>query len=59
MEVLKETQDNKEHIDKPKILNLQQKKNLIAEIKQLRMENEFLKKLNALVLERMKRESAK
>lgn len=34
-------------------------KNLIIEVKELRMENEYLKKLNALVLERIKRENAK
>lgn len=34
-------------------------KNLIIEVKELRIENEYLKKLNALVLERIKRENAK
>lgn len=34
-------------------------KDLIAEVQQLRMENEYLKKLNALVQERIKRESKK
>ncbi len=35
------------------------KKDLIAELQQLRMENEYLKKLNALVQERIKRENKK
>ena len=34
-------------------------KDLIAEIQQLRMENAYLKKLNALVQERIKRENPK
>ena len=34
-------------------------KDLIAEIQQLRMENAYLKKLNALVQERIKRENTK
>ena len=34
-------------------------KDLIAEVEQLRMENEYLKKLNALVQERIKRENKK
>ncbi len=34
-------------------------KELLAEIEQLRMENEYLKKLNALVQERIKRENKK
>ncbi len=34
-------------------------KDLLAEIEQLRMENEYLKKLNALVQERIKRENKK
>ena len=34
-------------------------KDLIAEVQQLRMENEYLKKLNALVQERINRESKK
>ena len=34
-------------------------KDLIAEIQQLRMENAYLKKLNALVQERMERENPK
>ena len=32
---------------------------LIKEVQRLRMENEYLKKLNALVQERIKRESGK
>jgi len=50
---------DKEPIDKPKNIEPTLEKNLIAEVKQLRMENEYLKKLNALVLERIKRESTK
>ena len=34
-------------------------KDLIEEVQQLRMENEYLKKLNALVQERIKRENKK
>ena len=34
-------------------------KDLLAEVEQLRMENEYLKKLNALVQERIKRENKK
>ena len=34
-------------------------KDLLAEVQQLRMENEYLKKLNALVQERIKRENKK
>ena len=34
-------------------------KDLISEVQQLRMENEYLKKLNALVQERIKRENKK
>lgn len=49
----------KEPIDRPENIEPTLEKNLIAEIKQLRMENEYLKKLNALVLERIKRESMK
>ena len=34
-------------------------KDLLAEVQRLRMENEYLKKLNALVQERIKRENKK
>lgn len=44
---------------KPKKLPEQTEKDLIAEIQQLRMENEYLKKLNALVQERIDRENGK
>ena len=46
---------------KPKKKKLDQniKKDLIAEVQYLRMENEYLKKLNALVQERIKRENKK
>ena len=44
--------------DKKK-LNKDIEKDLIAENQRLRMENEYLKKLNALVQERIKRENKK
>ncbi len=44
---------------KDKKKSTQANKDLIAEIEQLRMENEYLKKLNALVQERIKRENKK
>lgn len=43
----------------PPKLDKQVKEDLIAENQRLRMENEFLKKLNALVLEREKHENKK
>ena len=42
-----------------KKLSKEVEKDLIEEIQQLRMENEYLKKLNALVQERIKRENKK
>ena len=47
--------------DKPrkKKLNKQTEEDLIAEVQRLRMENEYLKKLNALVQERIARETGK
>ena len=42
-----------------RILDKQKQKDLIIENQRLRMENEYLKKLNALVQERIKRESGK
>ena len=42
-----------------KKLSKDAEKHLIAEVQQLRMENEYLKKLNALVQERIKRENKK
>lgn len=42
-----------------KISNKEVKEDLIAENQRLRMENEYLKKLNALVQERIKRENKK
>jgi transposase len=46
---------------KPKKKKLDKKieEDLIAEVQQLRMENEYLKKLNALVQKRIKRENKK
>jgi len=41
---------------KKKILDKQTEKDLIAEVQKLRMENEYLKKLNALIREREKSE---
>ncbi len=42
-----------------KKLSKDTEKDLIAEVQQLRMENEYLKKLNALVQERIKQENKK
>ena len=42
-----------------KKLSKETEKDLIEEVQQLRMENEYLKKLNALVQERIKRENKK
>lgn len=39
--------------------NVNENKNLLKEVQRLRMENEYLKKLNALVQERIKRENKK
>lgn len=39
--------------------NVNENKDLLAEVQRLRMENEYLKKLNALVQERIKRENKK
>lgn len=39
--------------------NINKNEDLIKEVQQLRMENEYLKKLNALVQERIKRENKK
>ncbi|MBP5426284.1 MAG: transposase [Clostridiales bacterium] len=44
---------------KNKKLDKEIEKDLIAEVQHLRMENEYLKKLNALVQERIKREGKK
>lgn len=44
---------------KKKTLNKEIEEDLIAENQRLRMENEYLKKLNALVQERIKRENKK
>jgi transposase len=48
----------KEKISKER-LNKESQENLIAEIERLRMENAYLKKLNALVQERIARENGK
>ena len=47
--------------DKPtkKKLSKETEEDLIAEVQRLRMENEYLKKLNALVQERIARENGK
>ena len=42
-----------------KEMNAETKEDLIAEVQRLRMENEYLKKLNALVQERIARENGK
>ena len=39
--------------------NVNENEDLLAEVQRLRMENEYLKKLNALVQERIKRENKK
>ena len=39
--------------------NVNENKDLLDEVQRLRMENEYLKKLNALVQERIKRENEK
>ncbi len=44
---------------KPKKQNLDKEQDLVEEVKRLRMENEYLKKLNALVQERSKHENKK
>jgi transposase len=44
---------------KPKMKKLDNEEDLIEEVQRLRMENEYLKKLNALVQERIKRENKK
>lgn len=43
----------------PKKKNLNKNEDLLEEVQHLRMENEYLKKLNALVQERIKRENKK
>ena len=52
---------SKMNSDKPKKkkLDKQTEEDLIAEVQRLRMENEYLKKLNALVQERIARENVK
>ncbi len=49
----------KEKPNKNTVLNNQVEEDLIAEVQRLRMENAYLKKLNALVQERIARESGK
>ncbi|EHO51355.1 hypothetical protein HMPREF9099_01973 [Lachnospiraceae bacterium oral taxon 082 str. F0431] len=49
----------KETSPKKKQLRSEVEESLIKEVQRLRMENEYLKKLNALVQERIKRESGK
>ena len=49
----------KETNTKKKQLRPEVEEALIKEVQRLRMENEYLKKLNALVQERIKRESGK
>ena len=49
----------KETVTQNKELSEATKEDLIAEIQRLRMENEYLKKLRALVQERINRENGK
>lgn len=56
--LLEERRGKNKGLRKPR-KSLADNKNLLAEIEQLRMENEYLKKLNALVQERIKREYLK
>lgn len=53
--LLEERRGKKKGLRKPR-KNVGENKELLAELEQLRMENEYLKKLNALVQERIKRE---
>lgn len=53
------TQLKQKQRGRPPKLDKQVEEDLISENQRLRMENEFLKKLNALVLEREKREKTK
>ena len=46
-------------IGRPPKFEPKENEDLIAEVQRLRMENEYLKKLNALVQERIKRENKK
>lgn len=50
---------SKENKPRKKQLKPEVEEDLIKEVQRLRMENEYLKKLNALVQERIKRESGK
>ena len=49
----------KEPVPQKKELSEETKEDLIAEVQRLRMENEYLKKLRALVQERIDRENGK
>jgi len=51
--------DSKKRKQPPKQLKTEVQEDLIAEVQRLRMENEYLKKLNALVQERIQRENGK
>ena len=52
--------EDKYTVEKDEILSIfHENKNLLKEVQRLRMENEYLKKLNALVQERIKRENKK
>ena len=53
------TSKNMSSKPKKKKISNEKEEDLIAEVQQLRMENAYLKKLNALVQERMKRENEK
>ena len=60
--LLKERRGRKSMIKKKKLKpkkNVNENEDLLAEVQHLRMENEYLKKLNALVLQREKSEQKK
>ena len=51
--------EKKKSVSQKKELSEATKEDLIAEVQRLRMENEYLKKLRALVQERIDRENGK
>jgi transposase len=57
--LFEERRGKNNNMSNPKKFTEATEKNLIAEVQQLRMENAYLKKLNTLVQERIKRENEK